>query len=355
MFGGPAYVCKSLKFFIKKYSYNKNIKVDIKDDEDISSLNKKELLNLISYYDLVSIHGIWSFKNSELAKICRNSAIPYIISLHGMLDPWSWKKNFIFKIIFYIFFLKKDLKFASLIHCLNYDELNLCKKFFSNSHVFIYENLLDLRTYKINKKLIKIKKTGYLDILYFGRITKKKRLENFLYTLQNIKKNFNIRIVGPSNTKEDLNYLIKLKKITHKLGIEDKVKFYDPIKSDHLKSKILNNADLFILPSISEGDSVALKESVLHGLPLLISKYCKFEVSCNNKKFGYYLNDDLSNSKKIIGKLIDMNNKEFVKLKLNAIEFSHKFIVTSDKINKLVEIYEDTIRSKKNSSMIKVD
>ena len=350
-YGGPAYVCKIFKSLLTN-NIKKNIEVDINDEKDIKLLNQKELINKISQYDLVSIHGIWSLKNSLIAKICRKCLIPYIISLHGMLDPWSWKKNFFFKVIYYLTFLKKDLKYASSVHCLNNFELELTKKFLKKKNIFIFENVLENKNYTFDPGRLKKKISGKLDILYFSRITKKKGLEKFLKVISGVKKDFFIKIIGPSNTSEDQKYLKKLKELTYELKLTENVKFYDAVGNNYKKSMTLSSADLFILPSSQEGDPIVLKESIFHGVPLLITRNCKFEVSYNNKIFGYFLNEDFSNAKKILERLIDMDNKSYEQLKKNAITYSKKFLSNDKKTNELNLIFENIIRSKDNNNFI---
>ena len=353
-YGGPAYVCLSLKNFFRKYNLLNDSEIEIKDDNEFKKLSKNELSKEISKYNLVSIHGIWSFRNSFIAKICRKNFIPYTICLHGMLDPWSWKKNYFFKFIFYLFYLKKDFQYASSIHCLNRFEFELTKKYLKNNNVFIFENLLDDKSYDIKNKIFKSKKPGTLQILYLGRITEKKGLDKFISAIKHVDKNFLLRIVGPSSTIEDRKYLLKLKKITKELKLEHKVKFFEPIKENLKKSDIINESDFFVLPSMAEGDSVALKESVLHGLPLIITKNCKFEIEHNNMKFGYYLNNDFLNVKKIIETATAMNENEYNMLRKNALSYSEKFKISRSKIYILYEIFENIIRSKINKNILKV-
>ena len=353
-YGGPAYVCESLRNFFKKYDLLKDFEIEIKDDNAFNNLSKNKLSKEISKYDLVSIHGIWSFRNSFIAKICRKNFIPYTICLHGMLDPWSWRKNFFFKFVFYLFYLKKDFQYASSIHCLNRFEFELTKKYLKNNNVFIFENLLDDTSYDIKNQSFKRKKQGVLQILYLGRVTGKKGLDKFISAISHIDKKFLLKIVGPANTNEDRAYLLKLKKLTKDLKLEDKIKFFEPIKENLKKSEIINESDFFLLPSMAEGDSVALKESVLHGLPLIITKNCKFEIEYNNMKFGYYLNDDFSNVENIIKTVIAMNENEHNLLRKNALNFSEKFKISKNKIYILFEIYENIIRSKINKNILKV-
>ncbi len=353
-YGGPAYVCQSTKSFFIKYKLVNNFQIEIKDDNDYKNLTRKALEKEISNYDIVSIHGIWSFKNSLLAKTCRKMFIPYTISLHGMLDPWSWKKNLFFKFLFYLFYLRKDFKYASSIHCLNKFEFNLTKKYLKKNNVYIFENLLDDSAYRISEKLLKKKPKGEVKILYFGRITEKKGLDKFITAIKKNDKNFLLNIVGPANTKEDKEYLLKLKKLTQKFNLNKKIIFSNPVSQNEKKSDIINSSDFFLLPSMAEGDSVALKESVLHGLPLLITKNCKFEVEYNNKIFGYYLKDDFSNANKVIETIINMGEINHFSMRLNAIKFSEKFKINQKKISELFELYENITRSKNNKNINRV-
>ena len=43
------------------------------------------------------------------------------------------------------------------------------------------------------------------------------------------------------------------------------------------KEKYYIKNDFFILPSDDEADSMAIKESMGHGLPVIITKECKFD------------------------------------------------------------------------------
>ena len=40
---------------------------------------------------LVHFHGIWQPAHARLAKRCLAAGIPYVVSPHGMLEPWAWR------------------------------------------------------------------------------------------------------------------------------------------------------------------------------------------------------------------------------------------------------------------------
>src|SRR5438067_8496419 len=43
--------------------------------------------------DVVHFHGLWLPRHSALSRMCRASGAPYVVSPHGMLEPWAWRHN----------------------------------------------------------------------------------------------------------------------------------------------------------------------------------------------------------------------------------------------------------------------
>ena len=44
--------------------------------------------------DIVHTHGIWMYLSIAVTKLYRRRKVPYLISAHGMLDPWAIKNSF---------------------------------------------------------------------------------------------------------------------------------------------------------------------------------------------------------------------------------------------------------------------
>lgn len=40
---------------------------------------------------VVHFHGLWQREHSRLSHHCRERGIPYVVSPHGMLEPWAWR------------------------------------------------------------------------------------------------------------------------------------------------------------------------------------------------------------------------------------------------------------------------
>ena len=52
------------------------------------------------------------------------------------------------------------------------------------------------------------------------------------------------------------------------------------------KNSLFREIDVFILPSEDEADSIAIKEALASGKPVVISKECK--LNSDNKNAGFY-------------------------------------------------------------------
>jgi glycosyltransferase involved in cell wall biosynthesis len=99
-------------------------------------------------------------------------------------------------------------------------------------------------------------------------------------------------IVGYATTK-DLN---KLKNKIKKLKLESIVEIRNSINTIEQKNTLFEEIDVFILPSKDEADSIAIKESLASGKPVIISKECKLNSDESCHDFIRIINDNLAQS-----------------------------------------------------------
>ena len=59
--------------------------------------------------DLVHFHGLWQWPWQALARRCRARRLPYVVSPHGMLEPWAWAHKAWKKRPYYHLFEKRFL------------------------------------------------------------------------------------------------------------------------------------------------------------------------------------------------------------------------------------------------------
>src|SRR5207248_2150044 len=82
--------------------------------------------------DILHLHGPWLDGNRQLAEIARRYGVPYIVTLHGMLDDWSMSQRAIKKRLYMMLWGKRFLDRAACVHCTAAAELAQARRWFSN-------------------------------------------------------------------------------------------------------------------------------------------------------------------------------------------------------------------------------
>lgn len=184
---------------------------------------------------------------------------------------------------------------------------------------------------------IKDKKTR---VLFVGRLNKVKGIKYLIKAFSKLEKKYeDIRliIVGDGKLKKQLI------KITEKKSIEDKVIFTGTIKHDDLPF-IYSKADIFVLPSISEGLSNVIMEAMACGLPVIATNVGGNPELVRDKKGGFLVTP--KNSKEIsraIEKLI-----EKPQLRKSMGKFNREYVKKYDQNNILknkLEMFEKIVES----------
>jgi len=104
-----------------------------------------------------------------------------------------------------------------------------------------------------------------VKILYVGRLNEIKGLDYLVKSFKEINQNYprsRLQLVGDGPTKDDL------KREIDDLGVNDSVEFKGHVEYEELPDHYVS-ADIFILPSISEGLSNVLMEAMACGLPVV--------------------------------------------------------------------------------------
>lgn len=231
-----------------------------------------------SGFDIVHTHGLWSFPSIAAVRWHRKTGRPYVVSPHGMLDPWAvrhsgWKKMLAGPVE------RTHLGHAACVHALNQAEADAVRAFCHDSPVRIIANGVDLPddggTPADRPEWAEAIAEKSRILLFLGRLHPKKGLMELLRSFA--------AAVAANPTAEPWVLVIAgwdqdgheatLKKLVQGLGIDGRVIFAGP---QFGKAKIASYcfADAFILPSHSEGLPMTVLEAWSHGLPVLMTGAC---------------------------------------------------------------------------------
>lgn len=242
-------------------------------DGGIFGYAPKQLAGLLDErLDLLHQHGLWQYPSIVSLRWHSRTAKPYLVSPHGMLDPWAlgnsaWKKRLAGSL-----FQNRHLVRAACLHALNMAELRAIREYGLRNPTAVVPNGIDLPREGVS---VQPQWTSRIPpeakvLLYLGRIHPKKGLPALIRAWHSsAPQSWHLVIAGwDQGGHETL-----LKRLARDLGISATITFAGPQFGGE-KAASLHRADAFVLPSLSEGLPMSVLEAWSYRLPVLMSSAC---------------------------------------------------------------------------------
>ena len=136
--------------------------------------------------DISHTHGLWLYPSIAAKNYSRKNSRPYMISPHGMLDPWALKNSRWKKLIAYAVFEREHLRGARCLRALCASEAQSMRRLGLKNDIAVIPNGIDLpeigkqKTENGNPPWQEFVEPGRKVLLYLGRIHPKKGLVNLI-------------------------------------------------------------------------------------------------------------------------------------------------------------------------------
>lgn len=243
------------------------------------------LIRHIHKYDLVHTHTVFAPIVSVVNYLCHIKRIPYVMTPHGMLEPWALSYKAGKKRLYYNLIEKKILQRASIVHVIaNLEAKNV--KSLGFNHLAIVNNgiyrheFTALPDAEIFYQQFPATRSKHL-ILFLGRIDPKKGLDLLASAFAQVKSKFSnahLVVAGPNS----IGYLTMVQNYFTEAGCKDAVTFTGMLTGT-LKYAALTAANLYVAPSYSEGFSISILEAMAAGKPSIITTGCNFPEAAQAK------------------------------------------------------------------------
>ncbi|MFN6374841.1 MAG: glycosyltransferase [Chitinophagia bacterium] len=272
------------------------------------------------------------FSNMILPMMVAGKSGKVILCTRGMLRQSAlsvkWFKKFIYLTFLKWWGMDKLLTF----HATSKQEAKDIKKVFSKAEkIQIAPNLPE----PVLKELPERKKmAGKLHMVFVGRMHPIKNLLFLLEALARVKGDIHFDIVA---TREDQDYWKKCKKLIFRMQSRIHIVTYADLKHEKVRG-ILENAEVFVLPTEGENFGHAIFEALAVGCPVVISDQTPWR-KLSEKKAGVDLSLSRTKFAQSIQYFVDMDDLDWQQYRKGALALAADYEENMNSLNAYHDLF----------------
>ncbi|QEH31705.1 Spore coat protein SA [Aquisphaera giovannonii] len=227
---------------------------------------------------VVHMHGLWQGHTRRGARAARAAGVPYVITAHGMAEPWALRHKRLKKSVYLALVESRNLRRAACLHALSRPEIGHLRRLAPRTPVCFVPNGVDLSRFdglpaRAELEAEHPQLAGKFVLLFFGRLHLKKGLDLLADALRALAPEFpSLHVVLAGR---DDGARAPFAQAVREAGLEDRVTAVGHVEGEAAR-RAWAAADAFVLPSYSEGFSMAILEALACRLPCLITNACHF-------------------------------------------------------------------------------
>lgn len=294
----------------------------------------EKLIMSNSKIDVIHAHTIFS-DGSAAYKLHKKYGIPYIINVRNTDINIFYKfalhlRPLMYKILIHaeaIVFISPSYQQKLMMKLPAYVSSKIEKK------CYVISNGIDQFWHRQSTKEKSFDKNKSIVLIYVGRIDKNKNLEtviNMCAILRNLGYSVLLNVIGSG----PLEY--KMKKLCSYLDLDDQVKFYGYVSNPKELLAIMDQSDIYVMPSFKETFGLVYIEAMSRGLPVIYTKNEGIDGYFTEGEVGYSVTP---NNADMIAKSVIKAIKDYDAISKRCIAYS-KLFNWNDIAKKYISLYK---------------
>lgn len=257
---GPSVIPKALEHHLQPspVRYLGPLRLYPRMSEDIA----KQVATVPNKPTVIHDNGVWGHYNWVAFSQSSRLGVPYLLSPRGMLETWSLRQKWCKKQVAMIVFQRRILIGATAFVATADSEAESIRRLGLKQPIAIVPNGIVLTDGRSDRHC---ESNRPRVLLFLSRIHPKKGLPMLLTAWSRTRPaGWVLRIAGP----DEAGHEAEVRKRIAELGLKDCVTLVGPVEGE-AKQSLLNDADVFILPTHSENFGVVVAEALNAGLPVI--------------------------------------------------------------------------------------
>jgi len=226
--------------------------------------------------DVLHLHTPWDRSNLPVAAEARAIGLPYLLTVHGMLDDYSMAQKGAKKRVYLALAGRALLENAAAVHCTAQGELDQASKWLPRGRGCVIPYIFDLEPFRAlpgpdhARQTIEAARTDDPIVLYLSRLHYKKQPE-VLIDAARILRGRGVRFRALFAGAGEPSYENALRQRVRSNGLDGIVHFLGLVVGDQ-KLSLYQLADVFCLPTNQENFGFVFTESLACETPVIATK-----------------------------------------------------------------------------------
>ena len=305
-------------------------------------------------FDVVHQHGIWTATSRVTCSWRKRTGKPSVVAPHGTLQRWALNKSKYKKKLALLAYEWRNLTSASCLHALAQSEKDDCRQFGLHNQLAVIPNgICQTWLDAVGNRNGFLGKYGISTdkhiALFLSRITPKKGLPMLFRAMHSMKgklQDWVFLIAGV----DEYNHQIECERIVKDYCLGDIVKFIGPLYGDD-KRDGFTAADLFILPSYSEGAPIVILEALGAGIPVLTTIASPWK-ELETRKCGWWTDISVEAIGTALEDAICKKREELGALGANGCSLVQEKYTWFKSAQMTIELYEWLLERKKKPKLV---
>lgn len=240
----------------------------------------------IRRYDLVHIHGFFSYVVLPSAYVAQRNGLPYLVRPSGELDSYSLRQRGGWKRIYLWGIGARILQDAAAIHCTSELERTHVERLgipVRTAVIPLGVNSSFFQAFPRGEFREKYPWVGSRKIvLFLSRLAPKKGLDLLIPALASLRRDDFVLVIAGLGSPD---YERQVRDMVRDRGLASRTIFTGFVQGED-KYAVLADADIFVLPSRDENFGLAVAEAMAAGLPVIISDQVAFHLEVETAQAG---------------------------------------------------------------------
>jgi len=228
--------------------------------------------------DVVHVHAIWNFPTLWAMRHAHRAGVPYVVAPQGSLEGWALGRSRYPKALYAALAEKPYFDKAACMQALTETEARQCREFGIRAPIGVLPNGVDLDPVEpVGADAGVRAELGITEavplVLFLGRVFPKKGLDILVPAFARVVAEHPEAVLAIAGHDAGSGYRAVVEQLVRNAGIQSRVHWLGEVSGDR-KRHVLHAADVFVLPSYSEGLPVSVLEAMACSRPVVVTPGC---------------------------------------------------------------------------------